>query len=352
MKIRYIFALAAASALLVSSCSVFENFSNKIGNTPKKRVTAVEPSKVEKAPEVTTPSKPKEANPVKEQTAQKDKKHSVPTVATKPSPKKKEEKTKVDPNPKKTETKKGNQNYKVKQTDYDKINGEWSIMSVFGEKIVADEHPQIYFESSSHRFYGNNGCNTINGQFTVTGENKLLLTDIATTMMLCPDAQFEYKINQALGQVAGYEISVKGQDSYLNLKSVKGITVMTLHRSDNSYIDGAWQVMSVNGNRMAVNSDMRLVLDVTEGRVHGNVGCNMVNGTLLVDSEQTSSIQFVSLLATRMTCPDQALETALVLALENVNSWVRDGSNHLILKDSSGKEVIKLRKLTREELGR
>ena len=126
---------------------------------------------------------------------------------------------------------------------------------------------------------------------------------------------------------------------------------MTLHRADNAFIDGAWQVVAVNGDRMAVNDEMRMVIDVAEGRVHGNAGCNMINGTVIVDSEQTSSIQFCSLIATRMSCPDLNKETDLLLALENVTSWKKQGSDHIILTDAKGKELVKLRKLSRAELG-
>ncbi len=339
MKLRYVTIFTLTSMLLFTGCSIIEDVSKKVGYTPKKKVTAVATPTADESP--VKPENKEVSNPVKTTLKQ-----------TEETSVKKQNEYRPDNKPRVVkDEKKHNKAVKVSQKDYDKLNGEWSIMSVFGEKIIADEHPALYFESSKHRFYGNNGCNTINGTFDITSENHLKLTDIATTMMLCPDAQFEYKINQALNQIYEYELVVKGQDSFLNFKSYKGGVVMTLHRSDNTFIDGAWQVMAVNGDRMAVNDDMRLILDVTEGKVHGNVGCNIVNGNVLVDSEQTSSIQFTSLMTSRMTCPDQALETALLLALENVTSWRKDGNTHVILTDASGKELVKLRKISRSELG-
>lgn len=341
MKLRYISAISLASVLLMSGCSVFEDVSQKVGYSPKKKVTA----------EVVT-AEPKSEQPA---STANDVKKEVATVSeSKPEVKKTTEKPQTPAKRQtatKVETKKHSGSQEVSSKDFEKLNGEWSIMSVFGEKIVADEHPMLYFEASSHRFYGNNGCNTINGGFNIPAKGRIELTDVATTMMLCPDAPFEYKINQAIGEVAEYELTTKGQDSFLFFKSEKGGTILTLHRSDNAFIDGAWQVMAVNGDRMAVNDDMRLVIDIAEGRVHGNVGCNMVNGNVLVDTEQTSSIQFTSLMTSRMTCPDQAMETALLLALENVTSWVKNGNTHVILTDAAGKELVKLRKMTREEMG-
>ena len=331
MKLKYITVLALGPALLVSSCSVFE------GST--KRVSYKE-EPVEK-PEVETPvakpevkkNKTEEKRQPASQKPKTDKqKHTVAAATSHQSVKTVGE--------------------KITTGDYKRIEGEWAIMSVYGENITGDEHPTIIFESESHRFYGNNGCNTINGDFTIPGVDKLLLSNVATTMMLCPDAKFEYKINQALGNVAAFELTVKGQDSYLVMKSVKGVKLMTLHRSDIGFVNGAWQVVAVNGDRMAVNDDMRLVIDVPEGKVHGSAGCNMLNGHVLVDAEQSNSIQFTSLMTTRMTCPDQSLETSLLLALENVTLCFKDGSNHVVLRDASGKELVKLRRLSLDELSR
>lgn len=36
----------------------------------------------------------------------------------------------------------------------------------------------------------------------------------------------------------------------------------------------------------------RLVIDVPEGKVHGNTGCNILNGSLETDMEAANSISF------------------------------------------------------------
>lgn len=342
MKLKQII-LPAVSAIILSGCAVVEDFQQKVGlSSNKKKVTAVA-----SAPGKNTDNRKPEQPQAQAKTVQTA--SAKPVAENKQKPAK--QKSASKPKPVKQDSKKSGHKTPVTQASYDKINGEWYVMTVLGEKIVADEHPMFFFEGSSRRFYGNNGCNTVNGNFLLGDDSKISLTEVASTMMLCPDAPFEYKINQALKEVAAYSFSNKGADSYMVLKSAKGATLMTLHRSDNAFIDGAWQVMAVNGDRMAVNDDMRLVIDVAEGRVHGNAGCNMVNGTVIVDSEQTSSVQFCSLIATRMACPDLYKETALLLALENVTSWEKQGSDHIVLTDAKGKELVKLRKLSRQELG-
>lgn len=332
MKSRYILGLALATVITLSGCSVLEG----ITGSSSKKVTVAEPVEQEK----TTPEKPKK--PVVQKTQDEKKK---PKKADKKKPDTKQPVVK-EPAKKSTET------YTVTAKDYMNLNGKWAIMSVFGEQIVADEHPEIYFEAESHRFYGNNGCNTINGSFTITGQNKILLNDVVTTMMLCPDAPFEYKINQAIGQVAAYTLTIKDQDSYLTLMSARGFALMTLHRSDNDFMDGVWKVMAINGDRMSVDEDMTLVIDIPEGRLHGVMGSNIVNGKVLVDSEQANSLQFISLISSRKSGRCQAQETALMLALENVMSWSKDGNTHVVLKDGSDKEVLKLQRVDLKQLRR
>ncbi|MDE7153353.1 MAG: META domain-containing protein [Muribaculaceae bacterium] len=325
MKSKYILGLALATVISLSGCSVFEG----ISGSSAKKVTATQPVQQEKK-NTDKPQKPVAQKPKEEK--------KKPKKADKKKPETTQPIVKDSGN-KTTET------YTVTAKDYMKINGKWAIMSVLGEQIVGDEHPEIYFEAESHKFYGNNGCNTMNGTFTITGENKILLSDVITTMMLCPDAPFEYKINQALGQIAAYSLTTEQQDSYLSLQTVRGTTVMVLHRSDNDYMDGVWRVMSINGDRMAVDEEMNLVIDIPEGRLHGVMGGNVVNGKVLVDSEQANSIQFISLISSRQPTRYQSQETALMLALENVTSWSKDGNLHVILKDASGKEMLKLQRV-------
>jgi heat shock protein HslJ len=48
---------------------------------------------------------------------------------------------------------------------------------------------------------------------------------------------------------------------------------------------------------------------------------------------------------TRMACPKTAQETAMLVALEQTQTVVKSDKGYAILLDSTGKEVMKLKKL-------
>ena len=48
------------------------------------------------------------------------------------------------------------------------LNGEWIIVSAGGKSIeTIDEMPYLTFEKSTGKFYASNGCNVLNGTFTL-----------------------------------------------------------------------------------------------------------------------------------------------------------------------------------------
>ena len=49
------------------------------------------------------------------------------------------------------------------------LEGEWNVWTVGGKKVTGENRPYINFSLSEGRIYGNNGCNTVNGDFT-TGQ--------------------------------------------------------------------------------------------------------------------------------------------------------------------------------------
>ncbi len=226
------------------------------------------------------------------------------------------------------------------------VPGEWTIYSVDGRNITGDERPYITFDDKNHRFYGSNGCNTINGDYTIDG-NKLTLSNVISTMRACPDAPFETAINLALDKVSTFAITRTGNESYMSLINRTGRTVLVLRKHNLDYLNGSWRVAEIQGK--SVNPDLhpelQLVIDIPELRIHGNTGCNIVNGNLLIDPDKTDAMQFTDMATTRMACPDGALETEFLLAMEAVDRARPDGSNKVILMDERGKRVIVLQRI-------
>ena len=222
------------------------------------------------------------------------------------------------------------------------LNGEWVVMEVNGEKVEGDDRPYFTFEATTGRYYGNNGCNTLNGTYLAESEGRLTLGEGATTLRMCNDAPYEHIINVALGQTVGYRITKSGRESILHLLSSKGRTVMLLKRANMDYVNGAWKVTAINGKTDLVTDKMQFVFDIQEMRVHGNAGCNIVNGSMFMDPDKANSLQFHGLISTRMMCPDINGETAILVALEETSSCYKIDGNTIVFKNASGEEVLRL----------
>ena len=225
----------------------------------------------------------------------------------------------------------------------EQLEGEWTVSIVNGEKVTGDERPFIYFETAQSRFYGNGGCNVINGSFELDG-NKLVFADMLSSMRMCENAPFEYQINYALSQAATCKIVQKGNETYLSLFDSAKTQIMELRKHNMDYLSGVWQIVGVSGEECD-DEALKLVIDIPEMRLHGNVGCNIVNGMLLIDADKSNSIQFMQLITTMKSCPDQEREMAILIALEEVEQAQPVSDEMVVLADKNGKELLKLRKI-------
>lgn len=222
------------------------------------------------------------------------------------------------------------------------LDGEWTIAEVNGQKVTGEERPYITFSTSEGRIYGSNGCNIINGDYRVEDDsNALLFGNVLTTQKACADAPFEYEINQALAKVEAYSVEKKGNEYYLSLLNGNH-SVMVLRKHNMDFLNGAWQVKNVKGKKVG-NENVQLVIDIPELKLHGNTGCNILNGTLCIDPDKTYSIQFQQIGTTRMMCDEDSrkVETALLVALEEVESAQKDG-NKIKMFDKDGNKILEL----------
>lgn len=235
----------------------------------------------------------------------------------------------------------------------DSLAGHWYIKTVGSitlRSIEDEEWPFVEFVPDEARFYGNDGCNLINGSYKTASGHTLELSNIATTMKMCAGDSLAYPIANALNETAGYSTS-SGPDgsTILSLRNAADRTVMTLRKSDIDFLNGAWQVVAVNGKEIHVE-DARLVFDVDANSVTGNAGCNRLRGEIARNPQVSSSVQFSNLATTRMTCPDIETESALLIALETVTTARRGANDTVDLLDAGGHCVVRLSRLTREAL--
>ena len=226
------------------------------------------------------------------------------------------------------------------------LGGEWTIYTVGGKKVTGENRPYINFSMDDHRIYGSNGCNIINGDFATPSGTSLKISNVISTMMACPDAKFEQAINKGLDAVCSYSIVKKGHEFYLDLKNSNGVTVMTLRKHNMDFLNGTWEVKSINGKEYNT-PDMEMVIDIQEQKLHGNSGCNIMNGSLSINPDKSNSIQFLDIATTRMMCPEANMkaETALLVALESVEYAKKGKNDTVIMSDKNDQPIIILKKV-------
>lgn len=231
------------------------------------------------------------------------------------------------------------------------LDGHWFIRTVGSIKLSGydDEWPFLEFVPTEGRFYGNNGCNIINGSYHIGGKQTLELSNVASTMRLCPSDSLEYPIAKALDAVRSFSVTTaKDGSTILSLHNEKNVTVMTLRKSDIDFLNGAWKVAAINGRKVE-NPDCRLIFDVAEGTVSGDTGCNILNGQLTREPSVSGSLGFSHIATTRRACPDQSTEQALLIALEEVTSASHAAGSSVNLLNSSGNVVLHLTPMSKSD---
>lgn len=234
------------------------------------------------------------------------------------------------------------------------FKGEWSIIEVNGEKVVinGEDHPKLTLTPSSEEqssvisVIGFNGCNYLNGMWTIKGNKISPAGEFLSSLKSCADAPYEFSVNQAINNVDTYRFS---EASSLDLISNTGRVVMKLRKHDLGYLNGAWRVTAIE--RQAITASIKIVIDIEEKRIHGNAGCNLLNGDITVNLDKGDGIEFKNLATSRMTCPDIATEQAFLLALESVDTAAKGpDANHAMLLNDSGQEIVALTRLSPDEI--
>ena len=233
--------------------------------------------------------------------------------------------------------------------------GCWAVTSINGEKVTVngENHPQFTFEAipdakTALLVIAYNGCNYLNGSWIVKGTKRDPNGEFISSLRACPDAPYENALNQALNQVVSYSVV---DDNTITLNSSTGRQLMTLRKRNLSFLNGAWQVTTIQGTPVPANTAIKVVIDVDECKIHGNAGCNILNGTVVVNLDKGDGIEFKDLATTRMTCPAIATEQSFLLALEQVDTCVEGASSdQAIMKASDGQPLLTLIRISPDQV--
>ena len=107
-------------------------------------------------------------------------------------------------------------------------------------------------------------------------------------------------------------------------------------------LDGEWNIIAVNGDKIESATSPYLGFDMDENRLYGNAGCNRMTGSFEVDTLNPGKIHFGTIGTTRMMCPDMDVESRVLEALNTVKSYAETESG-IELADAEGNAVFEWR---------
>jgi hypothetical protein len=230
------------------------------------------------------------------------------------------------------------------------INGEWNIIEINGAAVVPapnQEFPFIGFDTNTGKVFGNSGCNRMMGSFDVNAKPGTIdLGAMASTRMACPDMTLEQNVLSALGQVKKYKKLGK-ENIALCGSSNRPIIVLqkkapTVKLSD---LSGKWIISEAGGQSIPEGMEKQpfIEFNLSEKRIHGNAGCNLINGGFVADNENSSAISFPQLISTMMACPDmEEVEGRVMKALNEVKSFGKLAGGGIGLYDADNTLVMVL----------
>lgn len=229
------------------------------------------------------------------------------------------------------------------------IEGEWDIIEINGTVVVpapGQEFPYIGFDTRSGQLHGSSGCNRMMGSFSLDAKpGKMGLGTIATTRMACPDMSVEQNVLAALARVKKYKALGESQ---MALCGSSGRPLVVLQRkapkADPAALGGRWLVRKAGGAGITANEEGApfIELDMQAMKLHGNAGCNIINGNILTEGKQPSPISFPQVISTMMACPDMQTESRILKALGEVRSWERVEDGNVGLYDENKEQVLLL----------
>lgn len=226
------------------------------------------------------------------------------------------------------------------------LKGDWAIETVTGKEAVGEETPYLKFVPADKHIYGYNGCNVINATYEYNpADSTLTFGNTLSTMRMCSKTGItDIEINAALANTRRYITELRDDSQvYLYLLDGAGTRLMTLMHQNFDFLNGTWSVVAINEEAVNI-PDMKLVIDVDEGKVHGNTGCNILNGDLDTDMETPNSISFSAIATTRRMCQDNNWETPLLVALEDATYARPISADKVLLLNAQNEVVLELRR--------
>lgn len=232
------------------------------------------------------------------------------------------------------------------------LSGEWNIIEINGTVVVpapGQAFPYIGFDSNTGKVYGNAGCNRLMGTFDTQAKPGCLdLSQMGSTRMMCPDMTVERNVLSALAQVKKFKM-LDGNQIALCGKSLKRPVVVLQPRVPEvtvAALEGHWIITEAMGQAIPEGMEKTpfLEFDIQARRLHGNAGCNIINGGYETDEANAASISFPQVASTMMACPDMQVEQRVLQALNSTKSFGRLENGSIGFYDAESALVLVLKK--------
>lgn len=206
--------------------------------------------------------------------------------------------------------------------------GQWQLVSIDGQPVVAGSLVTLTFDNDGNLF-GNGGCNSYSGTYTIEGD-KIVMGPIISTLMMCADAAVadqEAAFFGALQQVVTRAV-VDGQ---LLLMTEAGVELNFVRRAG---LEGTqWLARSVNGEALLVDAWLSFSDDGTLG---GFAGCNRFTGGY---DARGDALTVGALIRTQAACLDEVIaaqEDAFLTALGSAFAYTKEGDELIISTPEGG----------------
>nr|WP_314554808.1 META domain-containing protein [uncultured Capnocytophaga sp.] len=100
------------------------------------------------------------------------------------------------------------------------LQGEWQLVTMGTTAVTAEAQPTLQLNIKEMKVNGSDSCNTFMGGITNITDKDLVFSELATTLMLCPETTMQVAdtFGAAMKKVAKYEVN----DNQLLLKDDKG----------------------------------------------------------------------------------------------------------------------------------
>lgn len=233
--------------------------------------------------------------------------------------------------------------FSAKDLEQGVVTGDWTIEEVYDQPAVGESTPYLKFVPSEKKLYGNNGCNTINAKYAYNPkDHKISFSDVLSTMRMCNVTGItDTLIGEALAETVSYKWDHNGDEYYMYFYNSSGNQVLKIMHQNFDFLNGQWRITSIE-NEEIDDPDMMLVIDIDEGKIHGNTGCNILNGQIDIDMETVNTISFHDIVTTRMACPNPENQTRMIVALEDAAHATPQDANTVILLNLLRQPVLTL----------